>query len=56
LGRIMVGDAGGRRGMGREQVGHSVGCGWGRMARGDISFISVGGHWHGGIEGGEDRY
>ena len=42
--------------MGREQVGHSVGCGWGRMARGDISFISVGGHWHGGIEGGEDRY
>ena len=56
MGRIMVGDAGGRRGMGREQVGHSVGCGWGRMARGDISFIWVGGHWHGGIEGGEDRY
>ena len=28
---------GGRIGMGREQVEHSVGCGLGRMARGEIS-------------------
>jgi hypothetical protein len=33
--------------MGREQVGHKVGCDWGRMVRGDISFVSVGGHWPG---------
>jgi hypothetical protein len=46
-GRGNVGGDGVMIGMGREQVGHSVGCGWGRMARGDISFISVGGHWHG---------
>jgi hypothetical protein len=47
LGRGKVGGDGVRIGIGREQVGHSVGCGWGRMARGDISFVSVGGHWHG---------